>query len=86
MKPYTHHVHKVTDELPGEFITTITGKKKFHEWALEHILKTGERICFRLEGWPYWNYLEVIPWPKMRGKNIGELRLVYVDIGEEPTT
>jgi hypothetical protein len=49
-KPYIHHVYKLTEnETPGEFIKTIKYKKKFLDWALDYILITEERICFRLE-------------------------------------
>ena len=80
MKPLIHHVYTIKDYKPDKKIATIVGKAKFRDWGLEYFLdKDSEgRICFQIEGWEKDYFLEPLPFVKMRGKNVGEPRLVFV--------
>ncbi|WP_028314651.1 hypothetical protein [Desulfatibacillum aliphaticivorans] len=81
MKPYIHHIYQITESgEPGKLINTIRTKKKFHAWALDYILRTQERIIFRLDTWPDDLFMEPVLCPKMRGKNAGELRIVFTEV------
>lgn len=83
MKPFIHHVYTIVDRKPDEKIETIKGKAKFQEWAIQYFMGNKNPICFQLEGWDQDYFLEVIPFPKTRGKNIGEPRVVFVNMKDD---
>jgi hypothetical protein len=79
MKPYIHEVHELENDVPGEYIATIKGKKIFREWVMKRYFEdSGSPVCFHLAGESI--YYEAIPFVYMKGKNKGKDRVVFVKL------